>query len=128
MEHIMNNTPKNRSYLVVLFFALITGINIFLYMKTKKMKMQIESNDEYYSRVYDQKIDSLSDENADLTKMIIEYENRLSQFSDILDSIEQSKQKTKIKYVNKFKEISDASADGIVNQLRSVFTENGIDQ
>lgn len=92
------------------------------------MKTQMESNDEYYNRIYDQKIDSLSDENADLTKMIIDYENRLAQFSDILDSIEQSKQKTKIKYVNKFKEISDASADGIVNQLRSVFTENGIDQ
>lgn len=128
MEHIMNNSPKNRIYLIVLFFALITGLNIFLYMKTKKMKTQMESNDEYYNRIYDQKIDSLSDENADLTKMIIDYENRLAQFSDILDSIEQSKQKTKIKYVNKFKEISDASADGIVNQLRSVFTENGIDQ
>jgi uncharacterized protein YlxW (UPF0749 family) len=128
MEQVIENNKNNKLYLIWVLIILLTFLNLFLYMKTKKMHEQIDSSESYNNKQFLLKIDSLQDDNIELRNLVIDYENRIAQYTTLLDSIDQAKIKTKIKYVNKFKEISDASADGIVQQLNGIFTENGINQ
>lgn len=120
---------KNRKvfiYIVIgLAFVLTIG-NIFLYVKTKDMQQIINQSSVYYNKPYLSKIDSLQKKNINLNLSIIKHEHKIAELTNSIDSLKHIKNNNKIKYVKKYKEINNAYANDLINQLQGIFTENGI--
>lgn len=117
---------KILGYVIIICILAITIANISLYIKTKNIEQNISKSTSYYSKTYLVKIDSLQKKNVSLNLSVIQYEHKIAQLTNSLDSVKYIKNNNKIRYVKKYKEINDASANDLINQLQGIFAENDI--
>jgi cell division protein FtsB len=75
---------------------------------------------------YEQQIKQLEQDNTILRSSIDALENRVIDYNKYIDSLKTAKNKIKLVYDSKYKEIDNASADRIVFQLDSIFTAHNI--
>ena len=108
---------KNNPVFVITTFALFFAV-IWYVATTPAL--------EYDKEIMQQKIDSLQASNDKLLKSIQESNLKIDSAYHRIDSLEELKRKTIIKYIHKKNEIDTASFGYLVHDFDSIFTANHI--